>query len=170
MSAATMTRRTCWIAWYLVRLIIMLIAGLSLAASMRAERATTVLLQGPFGFVSTVLEESAWVLDVRRVNVAFPIGWEADVQHLDQPSVLEDLREIAADDLETREARVWHGPGLGFCYDPAAGVTYTIVYVEHKVVWLMAVALLVIQGCRCAWCRRGRMDEDDSSARPTAED
>ncbi|MCR9199021.1 MAG: hypothetical protein NXI04_10280 [Planctomycetaceae bacterium] len=166
MNAATMARRTCRVAWYLMRLSIMLIAGLSLAASMRAERVTTVLLQGPFGFVSVVLDECVWVCDVRRVSLAMPIGWEADVQHFNQASVLEDLRETAADDLETPGARVWHGPGLGFCYDPAAGVTYTFVYLEHKVVWLMAAAVLVVEVCHRLWQRCDRVDQAMAEASP----
>lgn len=159
MSAATTGRRMCRVVWYLMQLTIMLIACLSLAASLRAERATTVLLQGPFGFVSIMLEECVWVFDVRWVHLAFPIGWGADVQHLDQPSVLEELRETAADSLETPRARVWHGPGMGFCYHPAAGVTYTIVYLEHKVVWLMAVAVLIVQVCRRLQHGRSRMKQ-----------
>lgn len=174
MSAARMVRQACRIAWYLTGLTITLIACLSLAASMRGERATTVLLQGPFGFVSGVLEERAWVVDVRWVHLAFPIGWEADARHHVQASMLEDLREMTADDPETRGACIWHGPGLGFCYDPVAGVTYTIVYIEHQVVWLMAVAVLSVHVCRRfgrrrAGHRRGHINQPLSAASPAAD-
>ena len=142
LHATTIKKMAGRMACRALLLSVTLLACLSAAAAWRAGQASLVALQTPTGYVSLQLDDAVWVLDVRSITAPLTLSWQASVRHRTQQSLVDDLVQITLADLETPGSRLWHGPGLGFCYHPTGGVSLTMVYIRHKVVWLVALTVL----------------------------